>query len=353
MKIGCLDKFTESEIRTTIRNCVGLRGGLFIPDQSFEVMIKRAIRSLDDPCRECVQNVFEELATIISFVVTVCHVITFVVALRRRRPLASPLCTLAFKKHRAPCLCDVLSPPRSWFVVNVLFLRHCIQVSTLIKMETSRINTAHPAFVGSRTAVSGLMADIKRDIAAKKLPTDQAIQEKEVSKSATSSASTAPPASPAPSATPAPAAAVPATASAPPPVPPPVMNRTGSTRGVGGPPPPPPSIRKPRTTTEEPFSEQDAIEAEVIRRLLTSYFDIVKIKIMDSVPKAVSLTLVSRVREELHDALVAGLYREDQIDTLLDENAEVASRRKRLRDVIALLEISQKAISEVQASALG
>ena len=71
VKIGCLDKFTEQEIRTTIRNCVGLRGGLFIPDQSFEVMVKRAIRSLDEPCRECVQNVFEELATIVSYVP--CH----------------------------------------------------------------------------------------------------------------------------------------------------------------------------------------------------------------------------------------------------------------------------------------
>jgi dynamin 1-like protein len=74
---------------------------------------------------------------------------------------------------------------------------------------------------------------------------------------------------------------------------------------------------------------------------------------MDSVPKAVSLLLVSKVREELHDSLVADLYRDDQIDALLDENADIASRRKRLREVIALLEISQKAISEVQASSLG
>ena len=69
-KIGCLDKVSEQEIRTTIRNCVGMRGGLFIPDQSFEVMVKRAIRSLEEPCRDCVQNVFEELATILSGIAT-------------------------------------------------------------------------------------------------------------------------------------------------------------------------------------------------------------------------------------------------------------------------------------------
>ena len=69
-KIGCFDKVSEQEIRTTIRNCVGMRGGLFIPDQSFEVMVKRAIRALDDPCRECVQAVFEEIATILGGITT-------------------------------------------------------------------------------------------------------------------------------------------------------------------------------------------------------------------------------------------------------------------------------------------
>ena len=104
------------------------------------------------------------------------------------------------------------------------------------------------------------------------------------------------------------------------------------------------------TGTDEPFTEQDSIEVEVIRRLLTSYFDIVKVKIIDSIPKAVTLMLVTKVREELHNALVADLYQESKIDTLLDENPETASRRKRIREVITLLEASQKAIVDVQSS---
>ncbi len=118
------------------------------------------------------------------------------------------------------------------------------------------------------------------------------------------------------------------------------------------PPPPPPSIRKPRIAgvNDEPFTEQDAIEVEVIRRLLSRYYDIVNTKIIYSVPKAISLMLVARVREELHNALVADLYHENQIDALLDENAEIASRRKRTREIITLLEASQKAIGDVQSS---
>ena len=71
----------------------------------------------------------------------------------------------------------------------------------------------------------------------------------------------------------------------------------------------------------------------MIRRLLASYFDIVRKKIIDSIPKAVTLTLVSRVQEELHDAIVADLYNEEVVESLLAENAEVVSRRKRCREV--------------------
>ena len=178
---------------------------------------------------------------------------------------------------------------------------------------------------------------------ARKLPTDAAIADKDAEKSVVPAIEPAP--------------RVPPTVPPPPgtALEPPVQLRTASARkqAAGGPPPPPPSIRKPRLNglgADEPFSEQDTIEVEVIRRLLTSYFEIVKTKIVDSVPKAVTLKLVTRVREELHDALVADLYHESKIDTLLDENADTAARRKKVREVIALLEASQTAIVNVQSS---
>lgn len=225
-------------------------------------------------------------------------------------------------------------------------------------METSRINTAHPAFIGSRTAVSGLISEVKRDIQGRKLPSEASVvQDSTAHLTPSASTQSLPVTSQAPGA-----------ALLPPPVPPPptgsntaaqspqvIMRQPSAPRKpqLGSAPPPPPSIRKPKigpSVHDEPFSEQDAIETEVIRRLLTSYFDIVKIKILDSIPKAVTLKLVSRVREELHDSLVGDLYKDDQIDALLDENAEVAGRRKRLREVIALLEVTQQAIAAIQSS---
>ena len=49
------------ELRTIIRNCSGISGGLFIPDKSFSVAISRAIQHLDTPCQQCVSDVEQEL----------------------------------------------------------------------------------------------------------------------------------------------------------------------------------------------------------------------------------------------------------------------------------------------------
>lgn len=64
-----------------------------------------------------------------------------------------------------------------------------------------------------------------------------------------------------------------------------------SRNNSGAAPTPPPSIKKPENSSgrlniaNEPMTDQDFIESEVIRRLLSSYFEIVRKKIVDSVPK--------------------------------------------------------------------
>ena len=49
---------SEKEIETTIRNCMGMRAGLFVPDASFEVIIRRAIKRLYKPAQQCVSDVY-------------------------------------------------------------------------------------------------------------------------------------------------------------------------------------------------------------------------------------------------------------------------------------------------------
>ena len=56
---------SEKEIETTIRNCMGMRAGLFVPDASFEVIIRRAIKRLYKPAQN-VSDVYEVLIQIVD-----------------------------------------------------------------------------------------------------------------------------------------------------------------------------------------------------------------------------------------------------------------------------------------------
>ena len=52
------------------------------------------------------------------------------------------------------------------------------------------------------------------------------------------------------------------------------------------------------------MSDKERIETEVIARLLSSYYDIIRIKIQDSVPKAIMLMLVNKVKDEILETFV-------------------------------------------------
>lgn len=85
---------------------------------------------------------------------------------------------------------------------------------------------------------------------------------------------------------------------------------------------------------------------------MESYFNIVRTKLVDSVPKAITLTLIRKSQAQMQDALVSNLYRDDLLDALLDESEETVRRRQRCREVLALMKTSLAAITEVQSSDL-
>lgn len=64
--IHALDGLSSDDIRTVIRNATGPRRSLFVPEVSFEQLVKRQIRRLQDPCMQCVEFVFDELVRITS-----------------------------------------------------------------------------------------------------------------------------------------------------------------------------------------------------------------------------------------------------------------------------------------------
>src|SRR6267154_5925633 len=71
--------------------------------------------------------------------------------------------------------------------------------------------------------------------------------------------------------------------------------------------------------------------------LINSYFNIVKREMIDMVPKAISLTLVSHSKENLQRELLQELYKPEVLDDLLKESEFVVNRRKEVVGMVSAL----------------
>ena len=57
---------TSMDILTAIRNATGPKPALFVPEVSFELLVKRQIRRLEEPLMRCIELVHEEMQRIIQ-----------------------------------------------------------------------------------------------------------------------------------------------------------------------------------------------------------------------------------------------------------------------------------------------
>ena len=74
--------------------------------------------------------------------------------------------------------------------------------------------------------------------------------------------------------------------------------------------------------------------------MITSYFNIVKRTVSDTVPKAIMLNLVSFAKESLQRELLKELYKTDLLGDMLQESEFTAERR---RECVKMIEALQKA----------
>ncbi|MBN3314830.1 DNM1L protein, partial [Atractosteus spatula] len=82
------------------------------------------------------------------------------------------------------------------------------------------------------------------------------------------------------------------------------------------------------------LSAREKRDCEVIERLIKSYFLIVRKNIQDSVPKAVMHFLVNHVKDSLQSELVGQLYKSMLLDDLLTESEDMAQRRNEAADML-------------------
>ena len=79
------------------------------------------------------------------------------------------------------------------------------------------------------------------------------------------------------------------------------------------------------------------METKVIKNLIASYFRIVKINMIDLVPKAIMAFLVNDIKNKAQMALVEKVYLKDNLDTLLVEDPQIVRQREECSQLIKAL----------------
>lgn len=292
------------DILTAIRNATGPRPSLFVPEISFELLVKKQVKRLEEPSLRCVELVHEEMQRIIQ------HCSNYSTQELQRFP----------KLHEA--IVEV--------VTSLLRKRLPItneMVHNLVAIELAYINTKHPDFADACGVMNNNIEEQRRN-RMRELP-----------------------------------AAVPRD-KAPTAGPQAEQDGTGNWRGMlkkGGEAPgsgpgsplkgavnlldvPVPVARK--------LSSREQRDCEVIERLIKSYFLIVRKNIQDSVPKAVMHFLVNHVKDSLQSELVGQLYKSGLLNELLTESEDMAQRRKEAADMLQALQKASQVIAEIRETHL-
>lgn len=95
------------------------------------------------------------------------------------------------------------------------------------------------------------------------------------------------------------------------------------------------------------LSEREQLECELIRRLIVSYFGIVREIIQDQVPKSIMCLLVNYIKTHIQNRLVVKLYNETYFDDLLQEDETIQMEREKCVSLLKTYREASRVISDV------
>lgn len=130
--INPTQNLSVKDIRTAIRNSSGPRPLLFVPELAFDLLVKPQIKLLEDPLRQCVELVYEELMKIVH---GICSAGESMEMTRYPRLQAKLMETVS------DLLRERLGPTIKY-------------VEQMIEIQQAYINTNHPNFVGAAKAMA-------------------------------------------------------------------------------------------------------------------------------------------------------------------------------------------------------
>eukprot|EP00040_Diaphanoeca_grandis_P008233 m.44464 g.44464 ORF g.44464 m.44464 type:complete len:774 (-) comp19685_c0_seq1:28-2349(-) len=369
-----LHGLTMDDILSTIRNATGTRPTLFVPESSFELLVKTQIKKLQQPALRCVELVHHELERVMAKCTTQ--------ELSQFRILRDKVLSVSERlvKERLPATIKM--------------------VESHIAIELAYINTNHPKFEGGSGAMMKMLtrlnAEMQRNENESTLDDIAETPHTEMKKQHAGR-------------TPAHHSGVPSTPSL-------IDGDNNPLRGLSGadvkrssslpntqtpdrpaqrgglfaslwgtggthqnytrpdqimpntPAPQTPGVMTTPSTGDFAYnqpgpsvcvgspmpipypsglSNKEKMEVEIVRSLVESYFLIVRDKILDSVPKTIMHFLVNDVEERLQNELLSVLWKGDLFDQLLEEDPQIADQRERTSEMLAALERAQELVAEV------
>ncbi|GFY90103.1 dynamin-related protein 3A [Actinidia rufa] len=327
------ENLTDDDIRTAIQNATGPRSALFVPVVPFEVLVRRQITRLLDPSLQCARFIYDELIKM------------------------SHLC-MVNELQRFP----VLRKRMDEVIGN--FLREGLEPSEtiighIIEMEMDYINTSHPNFIGGSKAVEIAVQKIKSNRVGTLIPRQK---DEDPEKGPTSERSlksfsilSRPVNGIVPEQGSRPVADVEKTTSS--------AKATGSSWGI-------PSIfggSDSRVSIKENLTNKSFIEPVQNVEPVEHAFSMIHLReppsilrplrnpfrknIEDSIPKAIMHFLVNHTKRELHNVFIKKLYRDNLFEEMLQEPEEVATKRKRTRETLRVLQQAFRTLDELPLEA--
>ncbi|CAF1123738.1 unnamed protein product [Rotaria magnacalcarata] len=331
--INPLDTLTTFDILTAIRNATGPRPALFVPEVSFELLVKRQIKRLEDPGLRCVELVHEELQRIIQHCGAQQEFIRFprlhekivdVVThlLRRRLPETNRMVEnlvgieLAYINTKHPDFHEAGLIHKALTGGDYIATVNPSQPQQPPQNKSQRDNPRGKENQNSDESTIGKVASHIR-ISGQQNQTDGNDNESIVNGEQSS---------------------------------PYMSNAMTSSSTISSMVP----ISDGTTVNSRKLSPREQRDCEVIEKLIRSYFWIVRKNIQDSVPKAIMHFLVNYVKDQLQSELVASLYKTPthEHDELLDESGQIAQRRKDAQEMLEALHKANQIISEVRETHL-
>eukprot|EP00123_Amoebidium_parasiticum_P017990 comp24061_c0_seq2/m.43226 comp24061_c0_seq2/g.43226 ORF comp24061_c0_seq2/g.43226 comp24061_c0_seq2/m.43226 type:complete len:317 (-) comp24061_c0_seq2:170-1120(-) len=99
---------------------------------------------------------------------------------------------------------------------------------------------------------------------------------------------------------------------------------------------------------DEELNSRDQMETDLIKSLITSYFNVVRKTVQDAVPKAVMYQLVNHIKDNLQSYLVSRLYKRENLELLLSESPEVVKQRKEAEEMYNALKRASAVLTQIR-----